>query len=149
MPNQAIELTFDWKRNRDIPSIVFLFTDSVKNIDMAKSKAPEMVQDLHQEWRRFCRQAMCILEGPLHGKEDSVKVSHLKMWVGDKGLDVFEGFTFANPGDAVNLKVVVQKLEEYCAVHERCQGDRELQLVCNRSEDSRKILWISGGGTHG
>ena len=51
---------------------------------MAKFKTPEMswiVQDLNQEWRRFYRQAMCIFEGPLHDKEDSVKVSYVKLWV--------------------------------------------------------------------
>ena len=62
---------------------------------MAKYKSPEMVwtsQDLSHEWRRFYRQASCILDGPLHDKEENVKVSYLKMWVGDKGLDVFKGF---------------------------------------------------------
>ena len=44
----------------------------------------------------------------------SVKVSYLKMWIGDKGLDIFKGLTFADPGDAAKLKVVVQKFEEYC-----------------------------------
>jgi hypothetical protein len=43
---------------------------------------------------------MCIFEGPLHDKEDSVKVSYVKLWVGDKGLDVFEGFTCAEPAGA-------------------------------------------------
>ena len=71
--------------------------------------------DLNQEWRRFCRQVSCIRDGPLHDKEDSVKVSYLKMWVGDKGLDVFEGFQFAKPEDAAKLKIVVTKFEEYCA----------------------------------
>ena len=54
---------------------------------MAKYKSPEMVwtsQDLSHEWRRFYRQASCILDGPLHDKEENVKVSYLKMWVGDK-----------------------------------------------------------------
>ena len=69
------------------------------------------VQDLHHEWRRFNRQAMCIFEGPLHDKD----VSYLKLWVGDKGLDVFEGFTFTKPEDAAKLTVVVKKFEEYCA----------------------------------
>ena len=85
---------------------------------MAKYKTPEMVwtsQDLNQEWRRFCRQASCILDGPLHDKEDSVKVSYLKMWVGDKGLDVFEGFQFAKPEDAAKLTIVMKKFEAYCA----------------------------------
>ena len=85
---------------------------------MAKYKTPEMVwtsQDLNQEWRRFCRQASCILDGPLHDKEDSVKVSYLKMWVGDKGLDVFEGFQFAKPEDAAKLTTVMKKFEAYRA----------------------------------
>lgn len=69
---------------------------------MAKYKSPEMVstsQDLSHERRRFYRQASCILDGHLHDKEENVKVSYFKMWVGDKGLDVFEGFHFAKPED--------------------------------------------------
>ena len=66
------------------------------------------VEDLHQEWRRFSRQAMCIFEGPLHDKDDSVKVSYLKLWIGDKGLDVFQGFTFTKPEDVAKLTVVVK-----------------------------------------
>ena len=80
---------------------------------MAKFKPPEIswiAQDLHQEWRRFNRQAQCIFEGPLHEKEESVKVSYLKLWVGDKGLDVFEGFTFAKPEDAVKIECRVEEI---------------------------------------
>ena len=95
-----------------------------------------IVQDLHQEWHKFFRQAMCIFEGPLHDKANSVKVSYLKLWVGDKGLDVFEGFTFDEPEDATKLQIVMKKFEEYCAprknhimaalkFNERCQGDNE------------------------
>ena len=106
---------------------------------MAKYKNPEMpcsVQDLHQECRCFSRQAKCIFESPLHDKDDSVKVSYLKLWVGDKGLDVFKGFMFAKPEDAAKLTVVVKKFEEYCTPRknhvmaalkfsERRQGDKE------------------------
>ncbi len=54
---------------------------------------------------------MCIFEGPLDDKDDSVKVSYLKLWVGDKGLDVFEGFTFDDPGDAKELDIVLKSLK--------------------------------------
>ena len=37
------------------------------------------------------------------------------MWVGDKGLDIFEGFQFTTPKDKAKLAVVVKKYEEYCA----------------------------------
>ena len=50
---------------------------------MAKYKNTEMVWtsgDLSHEWHRFYRQASCILDGPLHDKEENVKVSYLKMW---------------------------------------------------------------------
>ena len=53
-----------------------------------------------------------MLDGLLHDKEN-VKVSYLKMWVGDKGLDIFEGFQFAKPEDAARLAVVVTKYKEY------------------------------------
>lgn len=70
---------------------------------------------LNQEWRHFFREASCIFDGPPHDKEDSVKVSYLKLWVGDKGLHVFEGFTFAKPEDALKLRVILPKFEGYCA----------------------------------
>ena len=85
---------------------------------MAKYKSPEMswtLQDVHQDWRHFCRQASCVFDGPLQEKKDSVKVSYLKLWVGVKGLYVFEGFTFAKPEDALKLRLILQKFEEYCA----------------------------------
>lgn len=57
---------------------------------IAKYKSPEMTR-LTPRMARFCQQASCIFDGPLHDKEDGVKVSYLKLWVGDKGLDLFEG----------------------------------------------------------
>ena len=102
---QAIKLKVDWKQNAE-------FTEIVKTATMAKFKPPEIswtAQDLYQEWHRFSRQAECIFDGPLHEKEESVKVSYLKLWVGDKGFDVFEGFTFAKPEDAEKLKGVLKK----------------------------------------
>ena len=79
---------------------------------MAKCKSPEMVwttHDLSHEWRRFYRQASCILDGPLHDKEENVMVSHSKIWVGDKGPHVSEGFQFRTPEDEAKLAVVVKK----------------------------------------
>ena len=84
---------------------------------MAKLKPPQIsctAQDLNQEWRRFNGQVQYIFEGPLHEKEESVKVSYLKLLEGDKALDVFEGFTFAKPEDAAKLNVILKKFEQYC-----------------------------------
>ena len=58
------------------------------------------------------------------------------MWSWDKGLDVFEGFTFDEPDDATKLQIVIKKFEEYGAprkkhimaalkFNESCQGDNE------------------------
>lgn len=85
---------------------------------IAKYKSPEMTR-LTPRMARFCQQASCIFDGPLHDKEDGVKVSYLKLWVGDKGLDLFEGFAFAKPEDDLKLKVVLQKFEEYCALRKK------------------------------
>ena len=82
------------------------------------------------------RSLLYLIDGPPRDKEDSVKVSYLKLWVGDKGLDVFEGFTFAKPEDALKLRVILQKFEDYCArrknhimaalkFNERRQGERD------------------------
>ena len=106
---------------------------------MAKFKTPEMswfVQDLNQEWRRFYGQAMCIFEGPLHDKEDSVKVSYVKLWLGDKGLHVFEGFTFSQTADAKKLDIVLKKFEDYCTPR------KNYIMAALRPQDSGKRLWL-------
>ena len=65
-----------------------------------------------------------------------MKVSYLKLWVGDKWFDVFKGFTFAEPEDAAKLKDVLKRFEEYCVPRknhmmaalkfdEKCQGENE------------------------
>ena len=82
----------------------------------------------------FCQQASCIFDGPLHEKEDGVKVSYLKLWVGDKGLDLFEGFAFAKPEDDLKLKVVLQKFEEYCALRKK----GTLWLPWNSMKDTKE-----------
>ena len=84
---------------------------------MAKYKSLEMVwttQDLTLEWHLFYRQTNCIIDSPLHDKDESVKVSYLKIWVGDKikGLDVFEGLQFAKPKNVqhvAKLNIVLKK----------------------------------------
>ena len=108
---------------------------------MAKFKPREIswtAQDLHQEWRRFSQQAECIFDGPLQEKEESVEVSYLKLWVGEKGLDVFEGFTFAKPKDAAKLKVVLKKLEEYCV-----PGKTHIMAALKLMKDVRETMIAS------
>ena len=100
---------------------------------IAKYKSPEMTR-LTPRMARFCQQASCIFDGPLHDKEDGVKVSYLKLWVGDKGLDLFEGFAFAKPEDDLKLKVVLQKFEEYCALRKKST----LWLPWNSMKDTKE-----------
>lgn len=72
--------------------------------------------------------SLLYLDGPLHDKEDGVKISYLKLWAGDKGLDLFEGFAFAKPEDDLKLKVALQKFEEYCALRKKTHyGCLEIQ----------------------
>ncbi|KAL9972661.1 hypothetical protein ACROYT_G019013 [Oculina patagonica] len=140
MPNQAIWLSVAEFSTQDFCRLnCVCSTTDVNYNNNGEYKSPEMswtVLDLYQEWRRFSRQAKCIFEGPFHDKDDSVKVSYLKLCVGDKELDVFEGFTFAKHEDATQLTVVVKKFEEYCVPRkkhvmavlkfsERRQGDNE------------------------
>lgn len=96
-------------------SVMFSCVVRGNSTTIAKYKSPEMTR-LTPRMARFCQQASCIFDGPLHDKEDGVKVSYLKLWVGDKGLDLFEGFAFAKPEDDLKLKIVLQKFEEYCAL---------------------------------
>lgn len=57
---------------------------------------------------------MWIVEEPTNDKEDSGKISCLKPHVGDKGLEVFERYTFDGTGDAKKLDIVLKKFQEYC-----------------------------------
>ena len=94
------------------------------------------VQDLHQLWRRFSRQAMCIFEGSLKNKVGGVKVSYMKLWVGDKGLDVFEESTFSYPEDEAKFTVVVKKFEEYYAPRKKKHVTAALKFSERRQRGS-------------
>ena len=85
---------------------------------IAKYKSPEMTR-LTPRMARFCQQASCIFDGPLHDKEDGVKVSYLKLWVLRINLILCHLFAFAKPEDDLKLKVVLQKFEEYCALRKK------------------------------
>ena len=127
---------------------------------IAKYKSPEMTR-LTPRMARFCQQASCIFDSPLHDKEDGVKVSYLKLWVLRINLILCHLFAFAKPEDDLKLKVVLQKFEEYCALrkkaHYGCLGiqwktprrERQFWILCDRSEHFRQRLWLSRRGAYG
>ena len=77
----------------------------------------------------------------------SVKVGYLNLWVDDKGLDVFEGFTIAKPTDAVisnesfdsftDLKILVKD----CGYQEeKCMVGDTIVFCCKHPKVHEKCL---------
>ena len=54
-----------------------------------------------------------IFDGPLHGQDEDKKVRLLLLWVGDKGLEIYNTATFATETAKLQLTPVFEKLEAY------------------------------------
>ncbi len=80
-------------------------------------KAPEMdwttPGDLHKRFKLFKQKCELIFDGPLSTATEPKKVRHLLLWVGDKGLEIYNTATFDAEGDGLKLTPVFQKLEAY------------------------------------
>ncbi|CAH3183730.1 unnamed protein product [Porites lobata] len=93
---------------------------------------------------RFCQQASCIFDGPLHDKEDGVKVSYLRLWVGDKGLDLFEGFAFAKPEDDLKLKST-KVPEKYLDLAKELTFEKAVEIGRNHEMNLNSLKKLSKG----
>ncbi len=84
---------------------------------------PEMnwqAADLNKEWQKFRKHVQFVFDGPLCDKSEKAKVSYLMLYVGEKGREIFETFTFSPAGDnqpepKETLQAVFAKFEEYAA----------------------------------
>lgn len=80
-------------------------------------KSPDMdwtsPGDVHKRFKLFKQKCDLIFEGPLEDKEEAYKVRMLLLWIGDKGLEIYNTSTWAAEGDNLKLTPVFQKLEAY------------------------------------
>ena len=69
--------------------------------------------DIHKRFKLFKQKCELIFDGPLSDTEEAKKVRMLLLWVGDKGLEIYNTATFNNEEDMLKIEPVFEKLEAY------------------------------------
>ena len=69
--------------------------------------------DIHKRFKFFKQKCELIFDGPLEKQTEKKKVQLLLLWIGDKGLEIYNTATWVNDGDDYKLKPVFQHLENY------------------------------------
>ena len=69
--------------------------------------------DVHKRFKLFRQKCEFIFEGPLDGVDQKKQVRHLLLWVGDKGLEIYNTTTRADAEDKNKTKEVLDALENY------------------------------------
>ena len=69
--------------------------------------------DVHKRFKLFRQKCEFIFEGPLDGVDQKKQVRHLLLWVGDKGLEIYNTTTWADAEDKNKTKEVLDALENY------------------------------------
>ncbi len=119
-------------------------------------KAPSMdwasPGDIHKRFKLFKQKCELIFEGPLAEAEEDKKVRMLLLWVGDKGLEIYNTSNFASEADRLKIVPVFQKLEGY-AKPQSNQILARFQLRCLKQNDmsleefvTKARLLIDDGG---
>ena len=85
--------------------------------------------DIHKRFKLFKQKCKLIFTGPLDKVEEAKKVRLLLLWVGDKGLGIYNTSTWANEGESLKIAPVMAALE----AHTKPQSNQILaryQLRC-------------------
>lgn len=69
--------------------------------------------DIHKRFKLFKQKCELIFDGPLEKSSEQKKVRFLLLWIGDKGLEIYNTATWAAEGDELKLAPVFQHLEAY------------------------------------
>ena len=69
--------------------------------------------DVHERFKLFRQKCEFIFEGPLYGVDQKKQVRHLLLWVGDKGLEIYNTTTWTDAEDKNKTKEVLDALENY------------------------------------
>ena len=69
--------------------------------------------DVHKRFKLFKQKCTLIFEGPLESAAEAKKVRMLLLWVGDKGLEIYNAATWTAEADKLKLDPVWNKLEAY------------------------------------
>ena len=69
--------------------------------------------DVHKRFKLFRQKCEFIFDGPLEGVDEKKQVRHLLLWVGDKGLEIYNTTTWTAPDDRDKKLPVLNALENY------------------------------------
>ena len=66
-------------------------------------------------WKLWLQQfRFCLTDTEKDNKDDKIKTSMLLTWIGLKGREIYETFTFDSADDEMKLEHVLNKFSEYC-----------------------------------
>ena len=105
--------------------------------------------DIHKRFKLFKQKCELIFGWPLDKVEEVKRARLLLLWVGDKGLKIYNTSTWANEGDNLKIAPVMAALEAYTKPQSnqilaryqlRClkQGDRPLEEFRRSTTISRR-----------
>ena len=108
--------------------------------------------DIHKRFKLFKQKCELIFAGPLDKAEEAKKVRLLLLWIGDKGLEIYNTATWAVDGDSLKITPDMAALEAYTKPQSnqilaryqlRClkQGDRPLEEFVT---DARPLIEDGG-----
>ena len=69
--------------------------------------------DMHKRFKLFKQKCQLIFDGPFENVDEAKKVRHLLLWVGDKGLEIYNTATFSTEADKLKIIPVLNVLENY------------------------------------
>ena len=69
--------------------------------------------DLYKRFKLFKQKCELIFDGPLDKSSEGKKVRLLLLWIGDKGLEIYNTTAWSNDDDKFKLKPVFDLLEAY------------------------------------
>ena len=98
----------------------------------------ESVQELPKCWENWKKQFLIFMEATeSNSKSDGVKVSMFLNLIGQKGVELYETFTFAD-GDNQKLDKVIEKFEEHASLHKSVTVNRYL-FFRERQKDGQSL----------
>ena len=69
--------------------------------------------DIHKRFKLFKQKCELIFEGPLDKVEEAKKARLLLLWIGDKGLEIYNTSMWSNESDNLKIAPVMAALETY------------------------------------
>ena len=98
----------------------------------------ESVQELPKCWENWKKQFLIFMEATeSNSKSDGVKVGMFLNLIGQKGVELYETFTFAD-GDNQKLDKVIEKFEEHANLHKSVTVNRYL-FFRERQKDGQSL----------